>query len=155
MLNPPHQIPPTNFGSQWRFKLCDCMLKPSWCLIGYFLPSALIYAIMERTKKGSTGMTILMWMAVANLLLLCTSFSVAYLILGVLISAFSLSCVYVFVMIVECLLVARLRTETRYRYGIEGSEFNDQLISFFCCCCKLHICQMFYESHAREGVELV
>ena len=141
----------------WRYGLCDCFTDPSWCLIGFFLPAALVYGIMERTKNPIQGKKVLLWMmfcALVGLIWACFSFTYVYTIAGTIVNLLFLG-IYVAIRAIYCYQVGLLRKQTRARYGIEGDEGEDYLHAVCCCVFNCHLCQMFYEVHAREGVEIV
>ena len=151
----PLQMPPQNTDPQWRNGLCDCFRDWSWCMIGCFFPAALIYGIMERSRNGPQGKKVFMWMmyGAAMWVVMCLLSSIAggLWILGLVVVLIAYV-LLIIIRIVYCFQVAQLRTDTRKRYGIEGSENKDLLVSVCCCWTPLHLCQMFYEVHSREGV---
>ena len=144
-----------------QFELCDFRTSPSWCLIGWAAPLVLVHAIAERTKNALQGKTILMWFAYW---VLWNFFGCLFTFIALWIDGIFGLVVFLILLAGYCVLgmiyviqVARLKIQTRQRYGIAGDECMDYATSFICCVTQLNcnICQMFYEVHSREGVEIV
>ena len=140
-------------GQNWHYGLFDCFTNPTWCLIGFFNPGALIYAIMDKTENPTQGKKVLMWMAFCTPVLLVCFFFFAFinkapgLIMWIILTCISL--VFVGIYFYQ---MGQLRKHTRERYGIEGDDYMDYR---YAACGPLSILQMFYEVHAREGVDIV
>ena len=121
------------------------------------LPAALVYAIMERTENPTQGKKVLTWMmfcALVSMVFAMFCFTYVYVIAGLLTYLLFLG-LQIAIRAIYSYQVGQLREQTRERYGIEGDECMDYLIAVCCCDINCHLCQMFYEVHAREGVEVI